>query len=403
MKKEAQKIGFVVPWFGMQIQGGAEAETRDLAIHLNKAGINVEILTTCVKAFNTDWSHNHFKEGLYYEGGLPVRRFKVDKRNTAAFDSINIKLMNNIPISLNEEEVFLREMINSKRLYRYMEENKDLYSFFVFIPYMFGTTYYGCQICPEKSILIPCFHDESYFHMSSFKKVFSKVAGIVYNAKPEMDLTVKHYPLDENVKQVVMGIGMNMEQKGEASHFRDKYNITSPFILYAGRKDKGKNVDTLLQYFTEFKKRNTNHKDLKLVMIGGGKVDIPEEIKDDVSDLGFVDIQDKYDAYSAAELLCQPSQHESFSFVIMESWLAKRPVLVADQCAVTKNFCKESNGGLWFNDYFEFEETLKYLIVNKDISRMMGENGRDYVIRQFDWSVIVNKYIQFFEVLKSQR
>ena len=45
-------------------------------------------------------------------------------------------------------------------------------------------------------------------------------------------------------------------------------------------------------------------------------------------DLGFVPIQDKYDAYAAAELLCQPSKHESFSYVIMESWLCERPVLV---------------------------------------------------------------------------
>ena len=55
------------------------------------------------------------------------------------------------------------------------------------------------------------------------------------------------------------------------------------------------------------------------MLIGGGELEIPTEIKNDVYDLGFVDLQDKYDAYGAATLLCQPSKNESFSFVIMES------------------------------------------------------------------------------------
>ena len=54
---------------------------------------------------------------------------------------------------------------------------------------------------------------------------------------------------------------------------------------------------------------------------------------------------------AAASLLCQPSHNESFSLVIMESWLCGRPVLVSSQCAVTKDFAKRSNGGLYFKDY----------------------------------------------------
>ena len=392
-----KKIAFVAPWFGMNIQGGAEAETREVALHLASAGVDVEILTTCIQAFNSNWNVNHFKEGMYSEGGLTVRRFKADKRDAKAFDAVNIRLMNNRPITIEQEGIFLRNMVNSTNLYHFIEENSDEYTAFVFIPYMFGTTFYGCQICPEKSVLIPCFHDESYFYMKNFKKVFSKVAGIVYNAAPEKTLTEKNYPLGERVKQIVMGIGMNTDQTGNAERFRDKYKIKDPFILYAGRKDKGKNVDTLLKYFAEYKHRNPEAENLRVVMIGGGQIDVPASIKSDVIDLGFVDIQDKYDAYSAADVLCQPSQHESFSFVIMESWLAGRPVLVADQCAVTQNFCRESNGGLWFRDFFEFEAALNYITKNRDISLEMGRNGRDYVIKHFDWSVIVGKYIQFFE------
>ena len=101
----------------------------------------------------------------------------------------------------------------------------------------------------------------------------------------------------------------------------------------------------MLDYYHEYLfRRNTN---LKLVLLGGGDITIPRALKEHVIDLGFVPIQDKYDAYAAAELLCQPSKHESFSYVIMESWLCERPVLVHKDCNVTQNFAAASNGGLF--------------------------------------------------------
>lgn len=43
-----KKLGFVIPWFGEKIPGGAEAELRGLTRHLAESGIELEILTTCV-------------------------------------------------------------------------------------------------------------------------------------------------------------------------------------------------------------------------------------------------------------------------------------------------------------------------------------------------------------------
>ena len=374
---------------------------RELVLHLKETGAKVEILTTCVEKFASDWNFNYYHEGNVVEHGITIRRFLVRKRNTEAFDRINYKLINsNVPITLEEEEIFLRENINSPQLYQYMEEHSNEYDYYVFIPYLFGTTYYGVQVAPEKSILIPCFHDESYFYLKHFQTVFSSVAAIVYNAEPERRLAEKNYNL-ENVCQVVMGIGMETEVFGVPNRFRTKYGINEEFVLYAGRKDAGKNVDVLLAYFAEYKRRNKNS--IKLVMIGGGEIDIPESIRRDVCDLGFVPIQDKYDACSAAIALCQPSSHESFSFVIMESWLCGKPVLVSGQCEVTKDFAIQSNGGLYFDDYFEFEGAVNYLMDNKHIADDMGRNGRVFVKDNFAWDVIVEKYLGFFEGLDSQK
>lgn len=389
-----KKIGFVTPWYGDAIPGGAEMELRGLVKHLLSAGVSCEILTTCVEKFVSDWNVNFHPEGLTTENGVPVRRFKACKRDTKTFDSINLKLMQGNQVSKEEEALFQKEMINSPRLYRYMKEHQTEYSLFVFIPYMFGTTYYGCQVCPEKSILIPCLHDESYAYMKNIKEAFSKVAGMIFHSEPEKQLAIRLYNLQGD-SFVNLGEGIDTDFQADAIRFREKYKINDPFILYAGRKEEGKKVHVLVDYFVRYKERNPS--DLKLVLIGGGEIAIPSK---DIIDLGFVPAQDKYDAYAAAALFCNPSQFESFSIVIMESWLAGRPVIVNGECAVTRSFVSESNGGLYYESYFEFEQAVEYLLNNSQEADSMGMNGRKFVLNNFAWDVIVERYTKYFEQME---
>ena len=396
-----KKIAFVIPWYSEKIPGGAEMELRGLTTHLHESGLRLEILTTCVKEFASDWNVNYFKAGTETIHGFTVRRFPVRKRDVAAFDSVNYKLMNGMRVTAEEEEIYVRESVNSPALCEYIDQNKDDYALFVFIPYMFGTTYHGMQVCPEKSVLIPCFHDEPYIYMKVYKKAFEKAAGIIYHCKPEYELANRIFDL-ENVRQEIPGEGVYTDLVSDAADFRKKFGIDSPFILYAGRKDEGKRVHVLVNYFAEYLKRRKVN--LKLVLIGGGKMEFPSDLvrNKSIIDLGFVDVQDKYNAQAAATLLCQPSQFESFSLVIMESWLCGRPVLVNGDCAVTRHFVSDSNGGLYYKDYFEFEGCLDYILSHPHVADIMGENGKNYVKTRFSWPVIVDKYTKIFRSLAGE-
>lgn len=202
-----KKIGFVVPWHGQNIPGGAEMALRGVTEHLNKAGVPIEILTTCVKEFMADWNENFHKPGLTVENDIPVRRFKVRKRNVDAFNRVNIKLMNDEKLLPQEEEIFCREMINSPDMYKYIQEHKNEYHCFVGIPYMFGPVYEMCKICPEKAVLIPCFHEEAYIYMNVFKKAFSNIRGMIFNAEPEKVLAERVY--DTNGQHLIVpGLGL---------------------------------------------------------------------------------------------------------------------------------------------------------------------------------------------------
>lgn len=186
------KIAFVVPWYG-EIPDCAESECKNVAENLSRNGIEVEILTTCVKEFNSDWSSNYYEEGVSQLNNIITRRSKVRQRNTGFFDRVNSKLMHNQKISAKEEQIYIEEMIYSNYLYRYLETHGSDYDYFLFIPYMFGTAYYGSQIHPKKSFLIPCLHDECYAYMDIYKNMFQNVAGLIFHAEPEAKLANSRY------------------------------------------------------------------------------------------------------------------------------------------------------------------------------------------------------------------
>lgn len=389
-----KKIGFVSPWYGEKIPGGAEMEMRGLIEHFIEKGMEVDVLTTCVKEFASDWNVNYHKAGVEKNGQLTIRRFKVRKRNEEAFNAVNKKLVAHHRIDAADGDIFLKEMINSPELYEYMNTHKGEYSLFLFIPYMFGTTYYGCMVCPDKSIVIPCFHDEAYIYIEQYKKAFENVGGMTFLARPESDLANRVFDLS-NVCQSVTGAGVDTDMEFEPERFRKKFGISEPFILYAGRKDVGKNIYTLIKYVIAYRQRHEKS-ELKLVMMGGGDIKIPEEYKDMIIDLGYVDRQDKYDGCAASLAMCQPSKNESFSIVIMESWLCKRPVIVNEKCAVTTNFAKESNAGLYFSDYLDFEGCVDFFLENEEAADKMGEMGREYVLDHFSWDKVIRNYEDVF-------
>jgi glycosyltransferase involved in cell wall biosynthesis len=389
------KVAFVIPWYGKDIPGGAEAECYRTVMNLKKRGTSVEVLTTCARDFYS-WSNDH-KAGVYDVEGIKVRRFRVNKRDARNFDSINLRLMSGMTVTPEEEVAFLRESINSEDLYRFIGDNAEDY-LYIFIPYMFGTTYYGAAVCPERSYVIPCLHDESYAYMDLFKEVFRNVKGMIFHSRPEVTLGQKLYDLRDEAA-ILLGEGVDTDVKHSPQSFRKKFSFERPFILYAGRKDESKNTPLLIHYFLEYKRRTNN--DLALVLIGSGSIEESRQDTADIIDLGFVSQQDKLNAHAAALMLCQPSLNESFSLVIMDSWGAAVPVIVSEKCEVTKDHCLRSNGGLFFDGYIEFEECVNILLTNPGLRQKLGANGREYVMSNFTWENITNKYKELFSRVES--
>jgi glycosyltransferase involved in cell wall biosynthesis len=77
--------------------------------------------------------------------------------------------------------------------------------------------------------------------------------------------------------------------------------------------------------------------------------------------------------------------------VVLEAMAMGKPVLVNGQCEVLKEHCIRSNAGLYYTNYYEFEEAIEFLLFHVDICKIMSHNGRMYVKENYQWEVIADR------------
>jgi len=379
-------IAFVPVRYGTQVVGGAETLTRLLVEELHSRGWPVEVITTCALD-PYSWT-NHFSEGEEQVHGITVRRFPTESRKyTRKVFKTETRMLNRKRVSKRKQRYWIRSVVTSDAMRRYLGEHRDEYRAYVFAPYLFGTTYQGVMEVPEKSYIIPCLHDEPYVYYAVYRQLMKAVRGLMFNSVPEMELARRIYGQD--LPGRVVGMGFE-PYAADGDRFRSKYSTRGDFVLYTGRREIAKNTPMLLRFFCNYLE-NTG-REVSLVLTGAGHIDIPFSFRNRVIDVGYVDERDLRDAYAAATLICHPSTKESFSIMILEAWLAELPCLIHADCAVTRYHVEQSAGGLWFSDYPDFHEALGFLLDHPRVRAEMGERGREYVLRKYSWDEVVDNF-----------
>lgn len=384
-------LAIICPRYGQEVLGGAETVVRQMAEILVERDLPVEILTTRALDHQT-WA-NHYPEGLDELNGVTIRRFSTKRSDGRAHRAIGQKIGAGLPTTLHEQEMWINDGFRSPDLYHYLLWEQNRFHTILLTPYMFWTTYACAQIAPDKNVLRPCLHDESFAYLDLYKPIFRSARGIVFNSQPEADLAERIFDLPPRV--ALVGEGVEIPTEADPKRFRAKYGLEGDFIMYAGRREWGKNVDKLIEYFVRYRQRSSD--DLKLVLLGKGEVKIPAGAADSIFDLGYVDQQTKEDAFAAATVSCQPSLWESFSRVLMDSWLGGTPVLAFGGCETTAYHATKSRGGLVYNDYFEWETALDLLLRDPQLRASMAESGRRYVLENYQWGAVMDRMVAALE------
>lgn len=390
-------IAFVTPRYGLEIVGGAERLIRGWAEYLASQGYQIEVLTTCTADMG-DWA-NAYLPGVAEINGVIVRRFATDQVDAGVFHRIQNRAIAGAYISYDEELEFMRHNLQSSALNAYLHDHAERFMAVIFAPYLFGTTYFGMQVVPEKALIVPCLHDEPVARFDVMREMLEGAAGILFNTQAECDFATDTLHI-ANPARTVVGYGFDVNAPpGDGAGFRQRYQLPERCILYSGRLEEGKNVPLLWDYFLRYKSERPG--DLALVLTGAQSIPVPKH--PDIIALNILPEADMPHAFAAATLLCQPSLNESFSIVLMEAWLQGRPVLVHADCAVTRDHVEQSGGGLLFRDYSSFRSALDRLLNDPVHAAELGQRGRAYVQQHYAWDVVSKRILQAIVAFTQER
>jgi glycosyltransferase involved in cell wall biosynthesis len=104
---------------------------------------------------------------------------------------------------------------------------------------------------------------------------------------------------------------------------------------------------------------------------------------------------EKQDALAACDMLCVPSEGESFGMVYFEAWAYKKPVVALD-LPVLRESVGAANGGLLVQDTpSEIANGITKLLENPALGAVMGAKGKELASRH-KWDTAVDAYLQTY-------
>jgi glycosyltransferase involved in cell wall biosynthesis len=388
------KIAYVVPRYGPAIMGGAEYAARMLAERLvAQKGWEVEVLTTC--ALDTETWANRVPAGTTVERGVTVHRFHSESGRHARFGAFSREVLAVPARASLADQVRWIEMQGPRSdglLRAAADTDADLVAFY---PYLFHPTFHGVPaVGPRRSVFHPAAHDEPPLRLPAFARVFRGVAGYVFQTQAERQLVEEQFGIGAK-PQLVLGLGVE-EPAESADDDRSPLGLGDrPYLVYVGRVDDGKGTGALVEFFAAYKARRPGP--LQLV-IAGDVVHRPASHPDVVL-TGRVDDPTKWALLRGATAMVNPSAFEAFSLLTIEAMTAGTPVIVNGRCEPTREHCERSDGGLWYESYAEFSGAVDRLVADDELRAKMGAAGRAYVLANFTWPVLIDRYAAFLELL----
>jgi len=386
------KIAFVVQRYGKEVMGGSELHCRQVAERLAERGYDCTVFTTTAKDYIT-WK-NEYPEGESRLNQVTLRRFKVKReRDIRAFNEYSDWIFSHD--HTREQEVQWQEQQGplSLDLIEALKKEENHFDVFIFFTYLYYNTYWGLKSVNTPKILVPTAHDEPPIHLDIMKEVFEQPDAFIFNTESEKRMLYANFDFSGKYQDIA-GVGIDIPGSLDIKGFLKKYDLHGPFLLYAGRIERGKGCQDLIDYFERY---SSGRPELELVLIGKRLMGLPENKR--LRYLGFVPAGDKNAAMQAAALTVHPSYLESLCMAALESMAAGTPILVQERTEPLKDHCVKSSGGLWYSSYEEFEAAVDILLKDKELRKMMGENGRSYVKKYYSWETVIDKYEKVFEFL----
>ncbi|TFG12833.1 MAG: glycosyltransferase family 1 protein [Promethearchaeota archaeon] len=177
-------------------------------------------------------------------------------------------------------------------------------------------------------------------------------------------------------------------------------------ILFVGRLNQNKNVDTLVESIhLLFKKYNITSSDVKLKICGDGPLftNLRNKVKqlnlqDSIQLLGNIkDYNTLFSLYKNADVFVLPSYYEGSPLVLFEA-LSFGCALICSRIPSLTNDLVERVNALFFNPYSkeDLADKVYNLISSRDLLNRIQKNNYE-MSQKFTWNSIVNQIEKVFD------
>ncbi len=253
------------------------------------------------------------------------------------------------------------------------------------------------------------------------KLVMDRLDRIIATSPPMKEEIAKYY--DINPKKIyVITEGANLNRFVPTPQLLARRVLQmSPnrlVMLYVGRIERRKGIDTLLSAVYELAKMMPEKRKIMRCYISGGEpkrrwknVDSTESterdrlnelinklnIGDIVRMIGGIDREWLPYHYAAADMTISPSYYEPFGLVPIESMACGTPVIASNVGGMQWTIKDGKTGYLVKpRDPLAFAEKMKYIFDHPTVGKQMRENGIERVRRYFDWDTIGHQMSEFY-------
>ena len=184
-----------------------------------------------------------------------------------------------------------------------------------------------------------------------------------------------------------------------------RYQVTYPFLLYAGRISPHKNVVRMIEAFSALKtelERDQAYPDLKLIIIGddlSGNPDLRRTVvrsgvQNDVRFLGFIPIEVLRIFYDEAKIFVFPSLYEGFGLPPLEAMAHGTPVVTSNVSSLPEVV---GNAAVLVNpeNVFEIMRALHRVLLDQPLRTRMKERGYQQAAK-FSWETSVRRILDTY-------
>lgn len=213
-----------------------------------------------------------------------------------------------------------------------------------------------------------------FFPIKYLAKTSNHIITISNSEKKRM---IEHgFSRKENISVVYHGLGLADNTKSSSTNIFEKYKLPKRFILYVGRINIRKNIQSVL------KAMESVDNNVSLVIVGENdhkSVNLDGLIKelnieDRVIKVGYVETEDIGLFYSCAEVFCFPSFAEGFGLPPLEAMYFKTPVVVSNKTSLPE-ICGDA--ALYIDPNLPADIALKLnkVIRNNDVKEELVQKG----------------------------